>query len=39
MPLMMQKIKSAMIELLQAAVLAGLFFGPFFYYLIFVMKP
>lgn len=26
-------------ELLQATVLAALFFGPLFYYMIFVMKP
>jgi hypothetical protein len=26
-------------ELLQATVLAALMFGPFFYYMIFVMKP
>lgn len=28
-----------LIELLQAIVLAGLFFGPLFYYFLFVMKP
>ena len=28
-----------LIELFQAAIIAGLMFGPFFYYLIFVMKP
>lgn len=27
------------VELLQAIVLAGLFFGPLFYYFLFVMKP
>lgn len=27
------------VELLQATVLAALFFGPFFLYLLFVMKP
>jgi hypothetical protein len=27
------------IEFVQAAVLAFLIFGPFFYYLLFVMKP
>jgi hypothetical protein len=26
-------------ELAQAAVLAALFFGPLFYYMLFVMKP
>lgn len=39
MPLMMQKIKSAMTELLQTAILASLFFGPVFLYLIFWLKP
>jgi hypothetical protein len=39
MLLMMQKIKSAMTELLQAAILASLFFGPVFLYLIFWLKP
>jgi hypothetical protein len=28
-----------LIELLQAFVIATLIFGPFFYYLLFVMKP
>ena len=27
------------VELLQATVLAALFFGPLFYYLLVVMKP
>lgn len=27
------------VELLQATVLAALFFGPFFLYILFVMKP
>jgi hypothetical protein len=27
------------VELLQATVLAALFFGPLFYYLLFVMQP
>jgi len=39
MSLMMQKFKSAMVLLAQSAVLASLFFGPVFLYLIFVMKP
>jgi hypothetical protein len=26
-------------ELLQATFIAALFFGPFFYYILFVMKP
>jgi hypothetical protein len=28
-----------LIELMQAFVIAALIFGPFFYYLLFVMKP
>jgi hypothetical protein len=32
-------MKKLLIEILQAAVLAGLFFGPLFYYFLVVMKP
>jgi hypothetical protein len=32
-------MKRFVVELLQATVLAGLFFGPLFYYFLFTMKP
>lgn len=32
-------MKRLVVELLQAALLAACFFGPLFYYMLFMMKP
>ena len=32
-------MKKLLLEIVQATILAALFFGPLFYYFLFVMKP
>jgi hypothetical protein len=32
-------MKTILLQVAQAAILAGLFFGPLFYYFLFMMKP